>query len=429
MNAIVTYLIQMTLCMVVLYGIYYILLRQEKMAHINRIVIWSILFLSLTIPLSPWHYAVDSLPIIGQFAFTLPTITITSTSEAITTGTDATLMGLSYGAIAIIALYFMGVFIRTIYLIAACHKLQHIISKGEHHKLDGQYTMVVTNETILPFSWLHYIILSKETYTAHNREIIAHERAHLNAHHSWDIILLQGLLLLFWFNPILWLIKQDLQDIHEYEADQEVLNIGIDATKYQLLLIQQATNIKRYMLVNALNHSSLKKRITMMQKQKSSKRAIGKVLWLLPVVVLMVLVISCTKSKKNEEMIPATKMEQSTEVNANSEVQQNQEEIFQVVEHMPEYPGGEDALMTFLSQNIKYPATAQKNQTEGRVIVQFIVDSKGNVNSPEIVRSVSPELDQEAIRVVKMMPTWQPGTQKGEKVSVKYTIPVSFKLQ
>lgn len=431
MNALITYLIQMTLCMVILYGTYRILLRQEKMAHINRIVIWSIIFLSFLIPFSPWNYTANSFSLIHQLAFTLPTIIVSETAVN-SIGTNSTLSAIPYWLIPIIGIYFIGVVIRGIYLFTAYYRLHHIICAGEHHKLDDHYTMVVTNNTILPFSWLHYIILSKKTYSSHATEIIAHERAHLNGHHSRDIIILQGLLLFFWFNPILWLIKQDLQDIHEYEADQEVLNIGIDATKYQLLLIQQASNSKRYMLVNALNHSSLKKRITMMQKQKSSKKSISKVLWLLPVVLLMVLVISCAKSKQDEDAISAMKIEKSIEANANSEDAEDKEEkedIFQVVEHMPEFPGGTNELMKFLGKNIKYPVKAHKEGIQGRVICQFVVDSKGNVHSPKIVKSVSPELDQEAIRVIKLMPKWKPGMQRGQKVSVKYTIPVTFRLQ
>lgn len=429
MNALITYLIQMTLCMVILYGTYRILLRQEKMAHINRIVMWSIILLSFLIPFSQWHDATNTFPLFQKVAFSLPTITVSATTvDAV--GNKTTHLNFSYWLITFIAIYLVGIIIRSTYLAIAYHKLSNIIRTGKHQKLTDQYTIIVTNETVLPFSWLHYIILSKKTYSTNATEIIAHEQAHLNAHHSWDIILLQGLLLFFWFNPILWLIKQDLQDIHEYEADQEVLNKGIDATKYQLLLIQQATNNKRYMLVNGLNHSSLKKRITMMQKQKSSKKSISKVLWLLPIVALMVAVISCTKSKKDEKVIPATKIEKSIETNTRAESPKDKEvEIFQVVEQMPEFPGGTNALMKFLVKNVKYPAVAQKEKTEGRVIVQFVVDTQGNVTSPKVVSSVSPELDQEALRVVKMMPKWKPGMQKGHKVCVKYTVPIYFKIK
>ena len=106
-----------------------------------------------------------------------------------------------------------------------------------------------------------------------------------------------------------------------------------------------------------------------------------------------------------------------------------EEEIFQVVENMPEFPGGMGALMKFLGKNIKYPTIAQENGVQGRVIVQFVVNKDGSIVDPVVVRSVDPYLDKEALRVVKAMPKWKPGMQRGKTVRVKYTVPVTFKLQ
>lgn len=103
--------------------------------------------------------------------------------------------------------------------------------------------------------------------------------------------------------------------------------------------------------------------------------------------------------------------------------------IFQVVENMPEFPGGMSALMQFLGKNIKYPVIAQENGVQGRVIVQFVVNKDGTIVDPVVVRSVDPYLDKEALRVVRTMPKWKPGMQRGKPVRVKYTVPVTFKLQ
>jgi protein TonB len=115
------------------------------------------------------------------------------------------------------------------------------------------------------------------------------------------------------------------------------------------------------------------------------------------------------------------------EVQAEESVVQGK--VFDVVEQMPAFPGGQQELMNFLMKNVKYPKEATDKGIEGRVIVQFVVDKDGSVVEPKVVKSVSPELDQEALRVVKKMPKWQPGKQNGEVVRVKYNIPVSFRLQ
>lgn len=104
-------------------------------------------------------------------------------------------------------------------------------------------------------------------------------------------------------------------------------------------------------------------------------------------------------------------------------------EIFMVVEEMPEFPGGMAECLKFLGKNIKYPTIAQENGVQGRVIVQFVVNQDGSIVDPVVVRSVDPYLDKEALRVIKTMPKWKPGKQRGKAVRVKYTVPVTFKLQ
>ena len=104
-------------------------------------------------------------------------------------------------------------------------------------------------------------------------------------------------------------------------------------------------------------------------------------------------------------------------------------EIFQVVEQMPEFPGGMQALMAYLSKNIKYPSVAQDNGIQGRVLVSFVVNKDGSIVDPEVIKSVDAALDKEAMRVIKAMPKWNPGKQRGKPVRVKYTVPVLFRLQ
>ena len=411
------YSMQTTLSLAVLYAAYYLLLRREKMPPINRIVLGSIILLSLVIPLWPWYDVASRMPIVEQWSLLLPAVTIrpASTGAASAASIPIELKG-------ILGLYVLGVCFRFISVTNAYRALFQLLHAGKHYKQADGSTVVTLAQPIAPFSWLRYIFLSNEDYAADITSIIRHEQAHIRRYHSWDIIFIQVLLIFFWFNPILWFIKQDLQDIHEYEADQEVLNSGIDATKYQLLLIRQVTSNKRFKLVNALNHSSLKKRIIMMQKQKSSKKAISKILWLVPLVMVMIMIFSCTHKPKQENRQKVEKVEMEKTKKAASEV-------FTVVEKMPIFPGGVSSLLSFISKSIEYPAIAQENGIEGRVICTFIVNADGSISGAEVVRSVDPSIDKEALRVIGLMPKWTPGEQRGQKVRVKYTIPISFKLQ
>ena len=131
--------------------------------------------------------------------------------------------------------------------------------------------------------------------------------------------------------------------------------------------------------------------------------------------------------QSNEDKGQAVEIKYVPEVVEEEEVEEQQ--IFQVVEEMPEFPGGMAECLKFLAKNIKYPTIAQENGVQGRVIVQFVVNQDGSIVDPVVVRSVDPYLDKEALRVIKMMPKWKPGKQRGKAVRVKYTVPVTFKLQ
>jgi protein TonB len=130
-----------------------------------------------------------------------------------------------------------------------------------------------------------------------------------------------------------------------------------------------------------------------------------------------------TEDDKEAEVVIAAPVEAPVE-------EEEEEVVFVVVESMPEFPGGQQALFKYLSENVKYPVIAQENGIQGRVICQFVVNKDGSIVDVEVVRSGGdPSLDKEAVRVIKSMPKWKPGKQRGKAVRVKYTVPVNFKLQ
>jgi TonB family protein len=352
------------------------------------------------------------------------------------------------------AIFIIGVVATLGHTLMSMFRILMLIKRSEKHPQPDGITICVTgNDQIQPFSWMRYIVMSRRDYEDGNPAILAHERGHIRLRHSWDLLLVDTLTALQWFNPAMWMLRQDLRAIHEYEADGEVLSLGINARQYQYLLITKAAGIGGYSLANGISHSTLKNRINMMLHKKSERRSLLKLLALIPIVGLALALNARTvtdyvydepqkqqpvkKGKKagtikvNGQEIKV--VEQDDIVTVEGEVEAPAQEspaddAFDVVEQMPEYPGGPKALMEFLNNNVQYPAEAEKAGIQGRVIATFVVEKDGSISNAKVVKSVDPLLDAEALRVIGAMPNWKPGMQNGKVVRVKYTVPLSFHL-
>ena len=351
-------------------------------------------------------------------------------------------------------IFIIGVVVTLGHTLMSMFRILMLIKRSEKHPQPDGITICVTgNDQIQPFSWMHYIVMNRRDYEDGNPAILAHERGHIRLRHSWDLLLVDTLTALQWFNPAMWMLRQDLRAIHEYEADGEVLSLGINARQYQYLLITKAAGIGGYSLANGISHSTLKNRINMMLHKKSERRSLLKLLALIPIVGLALALNARTvtdyvydepqkqqpvkKGKKagtikvNGQEIKV--VEQDDIVTMEGEVEAPAQEspaddAFDVVEQMPEYPGGPKALMEFLNNNVQYPAEAEKAGIQGRVIATFVVEKDGSISNAKVVKSVDPLLDAEALRVIGAMPNWKPGMQNGKVVRVKYTVPLSFHL-
>ncbi len=352
------------------------------------------------------------------------------------------------------AIFIIGIVATLGHTLMSMFRILMLIKRSEKHTQPDGITICVTgNDQIQPFSWMHYIVMNRRDYEDCNPAILAHERGHIRLRHSWDLLLVDTLTALQWFNPAMWMLRQDLRAIHEYEADGAVLSQGINARQYQYLLISKAAGIGGYSLANGISHSTLKNRINMMLHKKSERRSLLKLLALIPIVGLALALNARTvtdyvydepqkqqpvkKGKKagtikvNGQEIKV--VEQDDIVTVEGEVEAPAQEspaddAFDVVEQMPEYPGGPKALMEFLNNNVQYPAEAEKAGIQGRVIATFVVEKDGSISNAKVVKSVDPLLDAEALRVIGAMPNWKPGMQNGKVVRVKYTVPLSFHL-
>ena len=292
-----------------------------------------------------------------------------------------------------------------------------------------------------PFSFFRQIFVCPTSHTPEELdEILTHEQTHARQAHSLDVLVAEVACALGWFNPFVWLWKREVRQNLEYLADQSVLAEGHDRRTYQYHLLGLAYHKAAATIYNNFNVLPLKKRIRMMNKQRS--KSIGQLKYLLFVPVAALLAAACAGNQKQDtaeggamdEVVAVGYAVDSVEKQpaANMDVTAEdviQGEIYDMVEVAPQFPGGTKELMSWLGQNLRYPVKAQEAGQQGRVICQFVITKEGKVADIKIMRGVSPELDEEAVRVIKAMPAWTPGKQDGQAVNVRYTLPVTFRLQ
>ena len=433
------YIIKSAVCLALLYLFFCILLSRETFHKLNRFALLSLIVLSFAIPSITVK---QSKPMYIQQSL----INMENDIQSVTLPQQEESKPLD-SAHALLLIYFLGILLISARDITSFVQLKSAIRRGERKELPGGIHLILSNDEIAPFSWMHYIVLSKKDYDNDSRLILMHEMAHIRMHHSWDLLLTDLCILLQWFNPAAWLLRRNLQSIHEYEADEAVLEEGVDAKQYQLLLIKKAVGTRLYSMANSFNHSSLINRITMMLKDKSNPWARMKYLYVLPLAAIAVAAFARPEIASESEAISSVKVNDfesilkengtSNETSSAAAVLPQKKStdqkakdgktVYTVVEHMPEFPGGQDAVMKYLARSIKYPKEAEAKGIEGTVICRFIVNKDGTVSDAIIVRGVDPILDKEVLRVVQSMPKWKAGIQKGKTVNVYYTLPIVYR--
>ena len=456
------YILKSSVCLVVFYLFYRLLLSRETFHRFNRVALLSILLLSCLLPLV--EVTVEEQTEVHQTMMTLEQWLMLADmmNTADTTDLQAEEVTVTWIQVALLV-YLAGILLFALRNGYSLLKLGGLLKSGRKENLskyiDGgeKVTLIVHDRDIAPFSWMKCIVISEKDLDENGREILIHELAHIQNRHSWDLLVADICIFFQWFNPASWLLKQELQNIHEYEADETVIEKGVDAKQYQLLLIKKAVGTRLYSMANSFNHSKLKKRITMMLKEKSNPWAKLKYLYILPVAAIAVTAFARPEISETAEEISAVKVNDLTAIVEAKAIKSTEESVqistvsqdtvkvnyvptevsrklqgtavFEVVEEMPEFPGGVDAMMEYLQKELRYPESAKEKGIQGRVTVQFIIDKEGNVTNSKVTRSVDKDMDTEAIRLVKAMPKWKPGMQKGKAVAVKYTVPVVFRLE
>ena len=551
MGVFFVYILKSSLCLALFYLFYRLLLSKETFHRFNRLALLGLLAFSSAIPFV--KITIQNPTEAGILFDELMQIPEAMSPEAsVSLPMEEVAAPFPWMALVLLV-YGLGIVFFWGRHLWSFGRMCRVLRNSRREKMEEGITLFVHKEKVAPFSWMNIIVLSEEDMQESGETILTHERAHIKNRHSCDLLLAEVCVFFQWFNPAAWLLKQELQTIHEYEADEWVIKNGIDAKTYQLLIIKKAVGTRLYSIANSFNHSSLKKRITMMIKKKSNPWARLKYLYVLPLATVAVAAFARPEVSNEFNEISSVKVNDLTSIVKTNEVKgvedslnekfilngqvmkypaqkplvgasvvirgttigttsdadgkfqlsvnkgdvvvvsfvglqtqfvpvegnsnlvvwmrddvqkmeemvvyapdsseaeneergpvvfdmpiekiekdaasENEGTVYSTVEQMPMFPGGMQAAMEFLGKNMKYPVAAQKAKIEGRVIVQFVVDKDGSITKAQVVNSVSPELDAEAIRVVNLMPKWNPGKQRGQEVPVMFTMPITFRLQ
>ena len=425
------YIIKVSLSLAAFYLFYKLLCSRDTWHRANRILLLTILALSAAIPFI--HIDLNAINaetavIIEELSMVLVAEPVSG--EVIQTSEPTLWQRIPWEHIPwrslLMGIYLIGLAVYLIKFIGGLISIVRLIRNSKRREMADGTILVTHTKDYSPFSWMRYIIVSERDLQENYDMILAHERAHIRLLHSWDLLFVQLCATAQWFNPAAWLLKRELEAIHEYEADSATLHEGFDARQYQLRLFEAATGMKYSSFTNNFINCSTKKRIIMMIKKQTSPWALLKALYVLPVAFAAITTASAVESVKEMGV------EKAPVVNENPVPQQaieEDDEVFEKVEVNPEFPGGIPELMKFTQENTKYPKEAMDKGIQGRVVVQFVIDKDGSVVEPKVVKSADPLLDAEAIRMISSMPKWTPGKQKGEAVRVRFTMPVNYRLK
>ena len=552
MEALLTYLLNASAGLVLFYAVYWAFLRKETFHEANRWFLFLSLLVAVLLPLFPLRYTVF---VESSSETTLQTISDTFKNLPVASGTLEKGTSLHWKD-AVLLIYLAGSLIFLLRLLLQTFSLIRLILKNKI-KTEKGFRVIENEQYDLPFSFFNLVFINPKFYTQEDLpEILVHEKVHIRENHWFDLLFIELLTVIFWFNPFIWLFERSIKQNHEYLADKGVLAQGHAVARYQALLVNQLMGMQVIGITNNLNYALSKNRLKMMTKKKTSRILGVKFLWVMPVLALLLFAFAEPKysyteaelvgnkiihdktqsekqltihgkvvSKETGEAIPGAsivikgttvgrvsdrdgtftlvdknptikpdgslssevvvsfvgmqtvvnsitasgsgvdktkytfKMEEAVQVLYNPNYSGEQmippppppppakneakpangntpppppppsmsgnEEVFYVVEDMPKYPGGYEAMQEYIAKSQQ--KIAQAKGVEGKAKVAFTVDAKGKVSDVKIVEKDNDAAGKAAVMLVSEMPDWKPGKQRGKAVPVKYLLPVEFK--
>ncbi|WP_114941111.1 M56 family metallopeptidase [Mucilaginibacter endophyticus] len=415
------YLLLVNIYLLLFYGFYVLLLRKETFFQLNRLYLVSAALLSFMIPVIQASW-VQNLFITQQVKYTLY-----SSPVAVYNFKPIEESPVSIGEILFLV-YVAGIVFLSARLVWQLFKLKKVISQPEPQ---------------VSYSFFKTVKLNADGEV--NEAIATHEDVHAQQWHSADVLLIELVMIINWFNPIVYFYRRAIKHIHEFIADRHAVEAGTDKADYAMLLLSQTFNTPTHGLVNSFfNKSLLKERIIMLQKNKSHRISLAKYGLSAPLFILMMVLSSATINNSDAISVINTKADKVfstpaskvTEITIDEPIRAEKHNvaaadttpIYTSVEKVPEFSGGLQAFSKFLQSNLRYPANARAQKIQGRVIITFVVERDGALSNEKVVRGITDDLNNEALRVIKLSPNWKPGMQGNRTVRTQYSVPISFKL-
>ena len=409
----IVYLGESAISLAVLYLLYKATMSYETLHRLNRVVLLGVVVLAAVLPLC-------EIKIIEEVEL-LPLADVEGDVAMMSVVEDTAFDYVAWLKSLAVALFCLGAAFMVVRLVVSQLSVWRMTRSGARRELDEGVVLTVVDKLATPFSWFRNVVVAKSDAEQDLDLILEHELAHVRLHHSWDVLAVDIALCVWWFNPALWLLRRELQSLHEYQADDAVLRKGIDAKTYQILLIKRAVGSRLHSVANCLNHSNLKNRITMMCKKTSSRWSAAKLLLVLPLVALSLAATATTvyvpkeQNKGNENFV-------ETQIVASDE-----EQPYIKVQQMPTFQGGDlNAYRNWMQSQLQYPKEAKDKGIKGRVIFSFVVEKDGSVSEFKVLNTPDKIFLAEVERVFKLTPKWEPGKQNGKEVRVKFTVPIVF---
>lgn len=454
-------MLKVNLLLVLLYGFYRLLFVRDTFFGLRRLTLLAMLAAAFVLPLVDIGWWVEehrsAVNLVEAYQeVMLPTVVVTGDVERFPWMRLFT------------SVYIIGVVVLSVRVLVQLLAIFRLLVRAERREVMGREVCVLSDDTS-PFSFFGWIFVNPDKHSAEQlEEIMIHEQTHARQWHSVDIVLMELCAIVCWWNPFVWLMRREVRLNLEYLADDRVVSAGSERKTYQYHLLGLAYGKNVATISNNFNVLPLKLRIKMMNKKRTNRMTRAKYL-LVPALAAALLVASNIESvartwvrQMNEAPVLTEAAEvagyalddngvmadgvqpvelttselAATELTAPEEtvvpeqepIVPDDDDVFDVVEQMPSFPGGMEAMMEFLRDNVKYPEDAHKQGIQGRVLVQFVVAKTGKVRDAKVARGADPLLDAEALRVVQAMPDWTPGKQNGKVVNVNFTLPISFRL-
>ena len=407
MTVLLSYLCKVIICSAVLYGYYYVALRNTRFNQWNRYYLVLITILSLLTPLL-------KIPLPGTAQAPSAMLSYTAQMVALRESViPAAGFAISFST-AVHTLYLLMTGLLLARVLVSLFRIRQLIFRSQVQEVPP-YRFVEHPDIKAPFSFFTYIFWDRQTplSSPEGQQILKHELGHLQEKQSADKLFMEIITAFCWINPFFHLINRELALVHEFLADKKAAEGEVAG--YAQTILQMAFQSKQFSITNDFFHPPIKRRILMLTQFHTPRFSYLRRILVLPLTVFIFCIFACEADKHPSDIQP---------------LNGTPDEVFTFVEQPPVFKGGKDSLSFYLSRNIRYPRAAQEKGTSGTVFIQFVIDKEGQLKDAAIIgKDPGDGLGAEALRVVKNMPKWVPGKQNGNRVNVQFNLPVRFTLQ